>query len=236
MGLVGGAVAGGIASAVVGGGISALTAKKQSSSIGAGQAQANEALVEGRNQANATLAPFISTGSNALTQYANITGLNGADAATTAMNEFTASPGYQYQLTQGLRGVDAGAASRGLLRSGSTLKAEQTLGSNLANQDFSNYIGRLNDLAGFGGRASTTAANADVGTATQIANTDASAAGNQASIAGGLGSGLQAAGNLGVNSLLNYFNTPSTPGNLSNYGASANDYGNAPLVPAGFIS
>ena len=45
------------------------------------------------------------------------------------VQDFQTSPGYQWQLGQGLRAVDAGAASSGLLRSGATLKAEQTFGS-----------------------------------------------------------------------------------------------------------
>ncbi len=238
MGLVGAAVAGGVATSVVGAGLSSLTAKKQSGAISAGQAQANAASEAGGQNANIILSPYLYQGENALTQYGNIAGVNGSDAAAYAMNQFTTSPGYQYQLQQGLRAVDAGAASKGILRSGATLKAEQTLGTNLASQDFSSYINRLSDLSGLGSRAATSAANADLGVGTQISGTNASAAGQQASIAGAEGTGLASAANLGigsaVNGLFNYFNTPSTPGNLSNYGASANDYGTAPLVPSGF--
>lgn len=100
------------------------------------------------DQANAQ--PFINAGQGAATQTSNLLGLNGSDAANQAMSTFQASPGYQYQLSQGLQAVDHGAAAGGLLRSGATLKAEQTLGDNLANQDFGNYMGRLNTLSGVG--------------------------------------------------------------------------------------
>ena len=119
------------------------------------QAQALDEQARQTGQANYNAAisnvqPYISTGQNALTQYGNLLGVNGQDAASSAMSTFQASPGYQYQLQQGLKAVDAGAASQGMLRSGATLRAEQTLGSSLANNDFSSYLGRLNSLAGLG--------------------------------------------------------------------------------------
>lgn len=104
--------------------------------------------------------PFYGAGQQGLGAETDLLGLNGPDAASAAMARFQASPGYQYQLEQGLRAVDAGAASRDMLRSGSTIKAEETLGQNLANQDFGNYFSRINALAGQG----LTAAG-DLGTA-----------------------------------------------------------------------
>jgi hypothetical protein len=156
----------------------------------------SSAISSGQQQANAAVAPYQTQGTNALTDYANLEGLNGSAAATTAMGNFTASPGYQYDVSQGLRAVDAGAAGKGILRSGATLKAEQTLGNNLADQDFSNYTNRLSNLAGMGLSAST-----------NVASTDTAAAGQQASIYGntttGLSSGVTTAlGSSGVQNTL----------------------------------
>lgn len=137
------------------------------------------AISQGQQQANADVQPWVTTGTAANSQQANLLGLNGQPAADTAMTSFQASPGYAYQVQQGLRGVDAGAASKGLLRSGATLKAEQTLGSNLANQDFSAYMSRLNSL-------STTGESAGV----NQASTDTGAAANQASIYGNTANGV----------------------------------------------
>ena len=123
-GPVAAAVAGGVASA----GVGALLSGKQSSqaATGASNAQAN-------------LQPFVTPGVNALNQSSDLLGLNGPDAATKAMSTYQTSPGYQFQMDQGLRAVDAGAAGKGILRSGATLKAEQTFGQGLADSDFGNY-------------------------------------------------------------------------------------------------
>jgi hypothetical protein len=183
----------GAAASAIGAVGSLVKGSGQSGDISAGQAQAH-----------ADLQPFVNTGTLANTQEANLFGLNGTDAATTAMGQFTASPGYQYDVTQGLKAVDSGAAANGMLRSGATLKAEQTFGTNLANQDFQQYIGNLNGLTKLG-QAS----------AAGDAATDTSAAGQQASIYGNaIGGATNAIGtaltNPGVqNSLTSLFSSGS---------------------------
>jgi hypothetical protein len=183
MGAIGAAVAGGVASAAIGSGISAIAGSGQSSAISAGQ-----------QQANAVLAPYSNTGVQSDTQTANLLGLNGQPAADAAMSTFQSSPGFQYQLSQGLKAVDAGAAATGMLRSGSTMQAEQTLGNNLANQDFQQYISNLNGLSNYG----ITAAGGQ-------ASTDTSAAGQQASIYGNTVNGISNAlgGSAGTSSTQN---------------------------------
>lgn len=189
-GLAGG-LAAGVASSAIGAGISALTAGSQSDAISKGQAQANAAL-----------APFENTGTLAEAQTANLLGLNGQDAANTAMSSFQAAPGYQYDVQQGLKAVDAGAAAKGTLTSGSTLKAEQTLGNNLADQGFQTYIGNLNALTGYG-------ANAAAG----VASTDTSAAGQQASIYGNEGKNISSAIGGGLTNGLTAYGTGGTAAN-----------------------
>jgi hypothetical protein len=189
------AVGAAVAGAAVSSGISALTAKGQSGAISAG-----------KDEANAVLAPYSNTGVLSNTQTANLLGLNGQPAADTAMTTFQASPGYAYDVQQGLRAVDAGAASKGILRSGATLKAEQTLGSNLANQDFGNYISRLNSLSNFG----ITAAGGQ-------ASTDTSAAGQQASILGQEGKNISNAIGGGLTNALTSFGTSGTSGTGGNF-------------------
>ncbi len=51
-----------------------------------------------RETARADLQSYTQVGNNALGPAQNLLGLNGPDAASTAMENFTASPGYQYQL------------------------------------------------------------------------------------------------------------------------------------------
>ena len=74
--------------------------------------------------------------------------------------------------------------------SGNTVRAEQTLGNNLANQDFTNYLGRLNSLAGLGQTATQSLGSAGVSTGAGIASTDTSAAAAQGKIAGNTSSSV----------------------------------------------
>lgn len=208
MGAIGVGVLGGVASAAIGSGISALTSKGQSGAIS-----------DGQQQANAVLAPYSDTGVKSNTQTANLLGLNGQSAADTAMSTFQASPGYDYQVSEGLKAVDAGAASKGMLRSGATLKAEQTLGSNLANQDFGNYVNRLNSLSNYG----ITAAGGQASTDTSAAGQQASIYGNEGSAIGKSVSGL--ASNPSVqNGLSNLFGSGAPAGWSNNNGNNATTF------------
>ena len=69
-------------------------------------------------------------------------------AATTPQVGFQQSPGYQYQLDEGMKAIRRAAAARGLLGSGTRLKEAGRFATSLANQDYNNY---LNRLASFGG-------------------------------------------------------------------------------------
>jgi hypothetical protein len=176
-------------------------------------------ISQGQSQANAALAPYSTTGASADTQEGSLLGLNGPAAATAAMGNFQSSPGYKYAVQQGLQTVDAGAAQRGMLTSGQTIKAEQTLGNNLANQNFSSYIGNLNSLANYG----VTAAGGQ-------ASTDTSAAGAQAGITGSAGSGIvnSLGGALGSTSVQNglsgLFSSGSTTGSGTGSGGNLDPY------------
>jgi hypothetical protein len=212
--------------ALIGGGISAVGSVAggliQSGTAGkaGAQAQRNLQMILPQMQTNFvnTLAgyqPYTEAGQQGLTATTDLLGLNGPDAADAAMKMYQTSPGYQWQMEQGLRGVDAGAASKGILRSGATIKAEDTFAQGLANSDFGQYYNRLSALSGQG----LTAAGG-VATANQnlIANEEGNAtaqntaltgtANAQNSILGNTASGL---GNT-VNSLLTNPDVRSTVG------------------------
>ena len=162
----------------------------QSQTAKRGQDQAQAALQQGRDIATNQLSPWATTGQPANQQQSDLLGLNGQPAADAAMSTFQQSPGYQWQLGQGLRAVDAGAASQGILRSGATIKGEETFGQGLANQDFGNYWNRLQQLSSGGLSAATGIANAGVGVGTNIASTDTGAANAQSSIYGNTAQGF----------------------------------------------
>lgn len=154
---------------------------------------------EAQAQTRADLAPFTQAGVNALAPAQNLLGLNGQEAANGAMANFQSSPGYGYQVSEGLKAVDNGAAARGLLRSGSTLAAEQKLGANLANQDFTTYYNRLMGMTQLGQASAAGTAAAGAQTAAGIAQTEASLGGAQASIYGNTASGIGNAIGQGMN-------------------------------------
>lgn len=172
-------VAGAVGAAAVTSGVGAITSSSQKSDINSG-----------KSAALSDLSPYTNAGTNALTSYTNLLGLNGTDAATSSMSNFTSSPGYGYQVSEGLKAVDQGAAAKGLLRSGATLKAEETLGSNLANQDFSAYLSRLSGLTSTGLTAASGSANVNTGAATNNASIDGSSGKTYASSANTIGGAL----------------------------------------------
>ncbi len=181
---------GAVAAAVAPAAISAISGAIQGGSAASGAAAATGASQQAINTATANVAPYTAAGATATNAYSDLLGLNGADAATKAMGSFTASPGYGYSLQQGLRGVDAGAAAAGMLRSGATLKAEQTLGTNLANQDFGNYLGRINTLAQTGAGVTNSLNGLISGQGTNQAQIANNAGAQQASIYGNVASGI----------------------------------------------
>ncbi len=93
--------------------------------------------------------------------------------------DFYKSPDYLFRMTEGLKGVDAGAAAGGSLDSGATRKAEITYAGNLAAGEFNNYANRLALLAGVGQT-----------TATNMAGQGATYAGNVGQIAMNQGNNL----------------------------------------------
>lgn len=194
--LIGAGVTG---AATIGSGI--LSSNAASSAADKANATQRQALEVSR----ADLEPWRTAGQTALTGVQNAAGLNGQPGYDAALSAFHTSPGYQFQLDQGLRAVDAGAAAQGFGRSGAVLKAEQTFGTGLADKEFTDYYNRLFDLSKLGESAATGSATATQNTGTGIAQTDLSEGSAQASIYGNEAKGI---GNT-VNSYLNAdrFNT-----------------------------
>ena len=77
------------------------------------------------------------------------------------MQQFQADPGYGFRLSEGMKALERGAAARGGLLSGATLKGVQRYGQDLASQEYQNAfnryqaerqarLGPLQSLAGVG--------------------------------------------------------------------------------------
>jgi hypothetical protein len=182
--------------------------------------KANATQRQALEVSRADLEPWRTAGQGALTGVQDAAGLNGQPGYDAALSAFHTSPGYQFQLDQGLRAVDAGAAAKGLLRSGATLKAEQTFGTGLADKEFTDYYNRLFDLSKLGEGAASGQATASQNTGTSMAQTDLSEGSAQSSIYGNLGKGIgNAANNYANNSL--YADRTNALMNYGNPGARA---------------
>jgi hypothetical protein len=191
----------------------------QKNAVDKGASGARDALSQGVTTATNQLSPWATTGQPANADQADLLGLNGQPAADAAMAKFQQSPGYQWQLGEGLRATDAGAAARGMTRSGAALKAEQTFGSGLANSDFGNYWNRLQQLSGAGLTAAGGIASAATGGAANIANVDVGQAGADASIYGNMAKSIGTSANqlLQTNAVQNYLGGAGGGGGASSY-------------------
>lgn len=91
---------------------------------------------------------------------ASLLGLNGGTAGSDAFNRFKDSSGYQFLQDEGVRGINANNASKGLLGSGSALKAISGYSSNLANNFLNSYLSNLMGLSNTGIQAGQVLASA----------------------------------------------------------------------------
>lgn len=138
--------------ALVGG--AAMSSSAASKAAKAQQNAANKASDISRQQyeqTRADLAPYRDTGANALQKYADAAGLNGVDRRTDSFADFRADPGYEFQMSEGLRGVQGSAAAGSLgINGGGVLKALQRYGQGVADQGYNTYLGRLQNLSTMG--------------------------------------------------------------------------------------
>lgn len=129
-------------------------------------------------QAKGELQPFVDNGTSAGNTLASFYGLGpgGSSNAGQLPQGFINSPAYQFPYQQGLRGVDFGLGSQGLLQSGSQAKATQQFGQGLASSYLmSNYINPLFSLYGTGAQSAQSLAS--FGSQSTIGAGNAAAAG-----------------------------------------------------------
>lgn len=221
--------------AVASGVIGANAADKASKAT---QQSADQAVAEERRQYDQTRedqAPWLQTGKSALDALAGMYGVSGSGNQTPDYSAFYKSPDYDFAQQEGIKGVDAGAASRGYLDSGETRKAEIAYSSNLAKQNFGSYADRLAGLAGVGQTAATNLGAVGANTSGNISNIIQSAGNNRASsyltqgksYADSIGTAAGAIGGIGMNyGMRNYNPSPaSNPTNLAPISVTPSVYG-----------
>jgi hypothetical protein len=94
-------------------------------------------------QQQGLLNPFTQAGTSALSPLTAL--LTGGD-----MGAFQASPSYQFRLNEGIDALNRVAAARGQLFSGNQAKEAQRYASDLASQEYGNYINQLMGLGNLG--------------------------------------------------------------------------------------
>lgn len=79
--------------------------------------------------------------------YADATGANGQEGFGRAKANFQSSPGFDFQLNQGVDALSRAGVARGVA-TGNTLQDAQKFGTGLAQQDWGNYVSRLQPFMG----------------------------------------------------------------------------------------
>lgn len=106
-------------------------------------------------------APFREVGLNALNKLAPLA----SEYTPFGMAQFQQDPGYAFRMSEGMKALERGAAARGGLLSGATMKGLQRYGQDLASQEYQNAFNRygiererrLNPLQSLAGVGQTSA-------------------------------------------------------------------------------
>ncbi len=97
--------------------------------------------------------PYINAGGNALNtlqgQYTNLINNPGGELNQIG-SSYQQSPGYQFALQQALYGANNASAAGGMAGSPQGIQNDETLATNLANQDYYNYLNHALGLYGMG--------------------------------------------------------------------------------------
>lgn len=223
-----------VAAAIVGssvvGGLLSSDASQSAANTQANAANNAAAMQQNQfNQMRQSLQPYMDLGSGSIPQLMgllNSNKLNAQFSFNPTQQQLEQTPGYQFALQQGLKGVNNSMSARGLGNSGAQAKAITQYATGLADQTYqqqynnalqnfmtnygvnSNQFGRLGGLLSLGENAAAGVGNAGLQTASNAGNFLTSGANAQA--AGTIGSanainnGLSGAtGGFMLNSLLN---------------------------------
>lgn len=169
-----------VGAGVLGAGASIVSSKSAASAQKSAANQATDVQQQMFNTTQQNLQPFIQAGTGAQNMLTDK--LPGLTQPIT-MDEATlrATPGYQFNLNQGLRATQNSAASRGLGTSGAALKGASQFATGLADNTYQNQFGnavtnqtniynRLLGAAGLGENAAAGVGNAAVQTGANIGN------------------------------------------------------------------
>lgn len=186
-----------------------------------GQRESNALLDKQFQQTRADFQPYRDAGQAALTQQTAGVVPGGDFNRDFTMADFTADPGYQFRMNAGREAIEGGAAARGGLLSGGTLKAltrygqdygsgEYTSAYTRFNADRDRRFNRLSAIAGTGQTATTQTAAAGESNANAQSNNISNSAATRANLTVGAGNatanGYLGAGNAAAASTIGQAN------------------------------
>ena len=201
-------------SALLGAGASVYGANKAASAQKKAANQASQIQKDQYEQTRADLAPYRDVGSNALSQYQSLLGLNGQAKAQEALQGYTQSPYLSQLIKDTQAGVDASSAARGGLFSGATAQAIGNKTGQLYLGDYNNYLSRIGGLVDTGQNAASQTgqfgANAAAGRSNAAMQAGNAQAGGWINMANGVNNALSQGASLYGAYKGGMFNTPST--------------------------
>lgn len=181
--------------ALIGGGLSALSASSAAKTQANATRDATEATLQGQREALAAQKPFLEGGYAATNRLQELLGLGGNKSAdgygslntpfSFTPGDLTQTPGYQFSLQQGQNALDRKAAAGGGFYSGGGLKDAASFSQGLAGTTFDNEYNRafnafqtnrantlnpLQAMAGQGQTSAGTVGNIQMGGANSLAN------------------------------------------------------------------
>lgn len=113
--------------------------------------------------------PYVDAGGNALSLYGGLLNVPGFDSVDPTAT-LRATPGYDWQMSQGVNALDRSAAARGMLGSGAQGKALTKFGQGLGDQTYNNYLNRLQGLVSSGQNAAALQGNYGMQAAPTVGN------------------------------------------------------------------
>jgi hypothetical protein len=163
-----------IGSAVVGGVLSSNAQKSAAKSASRAQQQAaDQSIAEQRRQFDAVqqlMAPYVQSGTTALSRYNALTGLSGEEAQQSMIQQISSGAEYGALVRAGEEGILQSASATGGLRGGNTQSALAKFRPEILSSLIRDEYSRLGNMASMGQNAAAGLGNAGMQTGQNISN------------------------------------------------------------------
>lgn len=163
-----------IGSAIVGGVMSSNAQRSAASSASRAQQQAsNQSIAEQRRQFDAVqqlMAPYVQSGTTALSRYNALSGLAGEEAQQSLINQITSGAEYGSLVRQGEEAILQSASATGGLRGGNTQSALARFRPEILSSLIRDEYSRLGAMVSVGQNAAAGLGNAGMQTGQNISN------------------------------------------------------------------